>query len=256
VSATLGSVALLLAAAGRADAHVTVHSVEAFQGATDAEIVFRVPDEEYKANTTKVEFDLPINTPIIGVAVSPPPGWTATTTETKLPKPVHTDDGDETTAVSKIVFSGGKITPGNYLDFPISADLLPSAPQLVFKAIQTYSDNNVVRWIEQGAPGGPEPEHPAPTLTLRAAGSDVMAMPDMPATAPAAPATPPSSAAAAPVAPTVGADSSTLQALNAKLADKADRKQTNAALAVAIAALVIGLLGGAAGAAAMRRRKS
>ncbi len=84
LTATLGGAALAIAIAAPVSAHVTVHSVEAFQGATDAEIVFRVPDEEDKANTVKVEFDLPLDTPIIGVAVEPPPGWAATTTQAKL----------------------------------------------------------------------------------------------------------------------------------------------------------------------------
>ena len=35
---------------------------------------------------------------------------------------------------------------------------------MVFKALQTYSDGNVVRWIEEPVDGGEEPEHPAPVL--------------------------------------------------------------------------------------------
>jgi hypothetical protein len=42
---------------------------------------------------------------------------------------------------------------------------------MTFKAIQTYSDRQVVSWIEEPAAGGiDEPEHPAPTLKLAAAG--------------------------------------------------------------------------------------
>jgi uncharacterized protein YcnI len=252
---TAGAAALLVAVAGPVSAHVTVHSVEAFQGATDAEIVFRVPNEEDKANTTKVEIDLPLDTPVIGVAVEPPPGWTAAITESNLPKPVHTDDGDETTAVTKVVFSGGKIAPDDYLDFPISADQLPSAPQIVFKAIQTYSDGTVVRWIDQAAPGGPEPDHPAPTLALPAAapGGAVSGSTASPPTSLPSPVTPQIPSAAAP--PTGGVpNNSELQAVNAQLANKADKNRTNLALGLGIAGLVIGLLGVAAGASALRRR--
>lgn len=53
--------------------------------------------------------------------------------------------------------------------------------QLVFKALQTYSDGDTVRWIDDPAPGT-EPEHPAPVLTLAPAGT--------PPTAPPAPAAP------------------------------------------------------------------
>jgi hypothetical protein len=37
---------------------------------------------------------------------------------------------------------------------------------LEFKAVQTYDNGDVVRWIESTPPGGAEPEHPAPVLTL------------------------------------------------------------------------------------------
>jgi hypothetical protein len=38
--------------------------------------------------------------------------------------------------------------------------------QLVFKALQTYDNGEVVRWIDAAPQGAPEPEHPAPVLTL------------------------------------------------------------------------------------------
>jgi Domain of unkown function (DUF1775) len=38
--------------------------------------------------------------------------------------------------------------------------------QLEFKALQTYSDGDVVQWIEPTVKGGAEPEHPAPVLKL------------------------------------------------------------------------------------------
>ena len=41
--------------------------------------------------------------------------------------------------------------------------------KLVFKTLRTYADGDVVRWIEEQAPGGEEPEHPAPALELAAA---------------------------------------------------------------------------------------
>jgi len=43
------------------------------------------------------------------------------------------------------------------------------ADELVFKAIQTYSNKEVVRWIEVQADGAEEPENPAPVLALTAA---------------------------------------------------------------------------------------
>jgi Domain of unkown function (DUF1775) len=35
-----------------------------------------------------------------------------------------------------------------------------------FKALQTYSDGDVVQWIEPTVKGGAEPEHPPPVLKL------------------------------------------------------------------------------------------
>jgi hypothetical protein len=37
--------------------------------------------------------------------------------------------------------------------------------QIIFKALQTYSDGDIVRWIDEPAPGV-EPDHPAPVLKL------------------------------------------------------------------------------------------
>jgi hypothetical protein len=72
--------------------------------------------------------------------------------------------------VSTIIWSGGQIKPGEFQQFPVSAGPMPDdADSLTFKALQTYSDGDVVRWVEETTPGGPEPEHPAPKLTLTAA---------------------------------------------------------------------------------------
>ena len=83
-----------------------------------------------------------------------------------------TDDGDVTQAVSKITWTAtdGGLNPGEFDLFTISAGPLPTKPnKLTFKAIQTYSNGDVVNWIQQTVKGTPEPEHPAPTLTLTAA---------------------------------------------------------------------------------------
>jgi uncharacterized protein DUF1775 len=74
--------------------------------------------------------------------------------------------------VSEVTWKGGTIQPGQYQDFSVSADPLPSGVgQLVFKAVQTYSNGAVVRWIDLPQAGQPEPEHPAPVLTLTRAGA-------------------------------------------------------------------------------------
>jgi len=161
----------LVALAGTAFAHVTITPGSAPQGST-AELTFRVPNEESKAATVELQVQLPTDHPIAQFLVKPVPGWTVRVQTVKLAKPLVTDDGSFTTAVSEVTWKGGTIAPGQFQDFSVSADPLPSGiSQLAFKAIQTYANGDVVRWIDLPQPGQPEPEHPAPVLTLTAAGA-------------------------------------------------------------------------------------
>jgi uncharacterized protein YcnI len=163
------AVVSLVAAASVAEAHVTVNPNSEPQGGY-AKVSFRVPNEEANASTTSVEVDLPTDHPIASVSVRPVPGWTATTTTSRLSTPVKTDDGDVSQAVSKIVWTGGKIEPGQFQEFDVSLGPLPKdTDQIVFKALQTYSDGTVVRWIDLKQPGQAEPDHPAPVLHLTSA---------------------------------------------------------------------------------------
>ncbi|MFC3574793.1 YcnI family protein [Streptomyces yaanensis] len=163
----------LLTAAGAAFAHVTVHPESYAKGATDGVLTFRVPNEEDTAATTKVQVFLPTDHPILGVLVTPQDGWTAQVTTTKLKKPVKTDDGTITDAVSEITWTGGRIRHGQYQDFNVAFGQLPDdTEQLTFKTLQTYSDGNVARWIEETQKGGEEPENPAPVLQLTVKGAE------------------------------------------------------------------------------------
>ncbi|MEU4168553.1 YcnI family protein [Streptomyces sp. NPDC026665] len=180
ISTTLrrtGTVAALaaagvLTAAGAASAHVTVHPESYAKGATDGLLSFRVPNEEDTASTTKVQIFLPTDHPVVGVLVTPQAGWTAKATTVKLKKPVKTDDGTITDAVSEITWTGGRIRHGEFQDFQVAFGQLPDdVDQLTFKTLQTYSDGKVVRWIEQPQKGEEETESPAPVLALTAGGS-------------------------------------------------------------------------------------
>jgi uncharacterized protein len=94
--------------------------------------------------------------------------------KSKLAKPVQSDDGEVTEAVTRITWTAtdGGLQPGQFDLFTISAGPLPTnTNQLVFKAIQTYSDGTTVNWIQQTVKGAPEPDHPAPVLKLTAARS-------------------------------------------------------------------------------------
>jgi periplasmic copper chaperone A len=163
-----GSLIAVVALAGPAFAHVVITPSSAPAGSA-AELTFRVPDEEAKAATVELQVKIPTDHPIAQLLVKPVPGWTASVTTVTLAKPITTDDGTFDSAVSEVTWTGGKILAGQFQDFSVSADPLPSGiSQLVFKAVQTYSNGDVVRWIDLAQPGEPAPEHPAPTLALTA----------------------------------------------------------------------------------------
>jgi uncharacterized protein YcnI len=173
---TAGLAATGLLTAGPASAHITVSAPGVVAGATDAVITLQVPDESASASTIGLKVQLPTDHPIAGVLVAPLPGWTAKIVRTKLTNPIQTDDGELTEVVSEIDWTADPaagIKPGYFGQFSIIGGKLPDGVNtLTFKAIQRYSDNSVVSWIEQAAPGSSaQPEHPAPVLTLAGAGS-------------------------------------------------------------------------------------
>jgi uncharacterized protein YcnI len=219
----VGAIAGVLLAAP-AFAHVTVNPGSATQGGY-TKLTFRVPNEKDAANTVALEVDLPQDTPIASVSVKPVPGWTAVTTKTTLATPIKSDDGDITQAVTQIVWTASPdavIKPGQFQEFDVSVGPLPQVDQIVFKALQKYSDGETVRWIDEPK-AGVDAQHPAPVLKLAKASSDTSAS-SLSVTG----------AAAAPV-----------------LASSSD-STAKAALGVGIAALVIALTG--VGLALLRRR--
>ncbi|UQA94203.1 YcnI family copper-binding membrane protein [Streptomyces halobius] len=166
-----GSVLLL---AAPAFAHVSVQPGEAEKGGY-ATVNFKVPNERDNASTVKLEVTLPTDHPLASVMPEPVPGWKVEVTKAKLDKPIEMHGEKINEAPSKITWTadGKGVAPGQFQQFPVSVGQLPEdADQLVFKALQTYSNKEVVRWIEPTKEGGPEPENPAPVLKLTAASGD------------------------------------------------------------------------------------
>ncbi|MFJ2111747.1 YcnI family protein [Streptomyces sp. NPDC087850] len=165
----------LLLLAGPASAHVSVQPQgEAAKGGY-ATINFKVPNERDDASTTKVEVNFPADHPLASVMPEPIPGWKVTVAKDKLDKPLKLHGSTITEAVTKVTWTsdGGRIGPGQFQQFPLSVGQLPEdTDQLVFKALQTYDNKEVVRWIEEQKPGAEEPEHPAPVLELSASSGD------------------------------------------------------------------------------------
>jgi uncharacterized protein YcnI len=230
-AAGVASVVAVFGLAGAASAHVTVNPNSAAAGGY-GRVAFRVPDESDTASTTKLEVQLPADEPFASVLVMPIPGWTATTETTKLATPVTTDDGDTVTeAITQITWTANSadtaVKPGQFQEFPVSLGPLPKSGSVTFKAVQTYSDGTIVRWIDPTVAGQPEPEHPAPVLKLSAD---------------------PSGAATQ-----AGTTSTTVSAT------KTDTSSATAttALVVGIVGLVVGLVGvGLAGLAVTRARRT
>ncbi|MEO3770003.1 YcnI family protein [Micromonospora sp. B9E7] len=169
----------VLGFAGPASAHVTVNPKEATQGGY-ARVAFRVPNESDTASTNKLEVVLPENAPVGSVSTMPVPGWTVATETRKVDPPIEVHGSQLTEAVSKITWTAtgdAAVKPGQFQEFPVSMGPLPKVDTMVFKVLQTYSDGNISRWIDDPAPAGEEPENPAPVLTLAAAAPEGAAAP-------------------------------------------------------------------------------
>ncbi len=110
--------------------------------------------------------------PMSSVMPQPVPSWQVKVSKGKLDKPLESHGKKITEAVDKVTWTadGDGVRPGQLQQFPLSVGQLPEkANHLVFKALQTYSNKEVVRWIEEPKEGAPEPESPAPVLKLVAA---------------------------------------------------------------------------------------
>ena len=217
----VGSVAALaLLAPAAAEAHVTLQPNTAVAGAYTVESV-RVPNEMDDAVTTKVDVQLPHG--FVAASYEAVPGWSVKVMKAKLAKPVQTDDGPIDEEVSRITFTADSraaaIQPGQFRDFPLSMQI-PGKPgdKLTFKALQTYSNGQIVRWI-----GPPDADEPAPQIAVLAPTAATTSTPASP--------------------PTPAATSST---------------SGGASKGLAIAALVLGIVGTLLGltAVVLRRRPS
>jgi uncharacterized protein YcnI len=167
----LGVVALVGLWAGAAGAHVTVSPSSLPQGTDDAILTFRVPNESATASVIALRIQFPLAHPIVVLNPQAGSGWAVTVHSSTLPKPITTDDGTFTSTVSEIDWTGGSIPVGQFGEFNVLAQGLPTGTSLLtFKAVQLYNDGTVVNWIQVPTKAAPDPAHPAPTLVLTAPG--------------------------------------------------------------------------------------
>jgi uncharacterized protein YcnI len=135
-------------------AHVHASSDNAVRGGT-AIVTFQVPNESDKgAATTALTIALP---DVASARSETLPGWTAKLDRDAASGTVH--------SVTWTAAPGGGIPVDQFALFRISVQL-PNTDTVSFPATQTYADGTVVKWDQPPLPGGGEPEHPVPMLTL------------------------------------------------------------------------------------------
>ena len=153
----VGSLLLIPAAS----AHVTVNPNEV-PADSFSRFAIRVPTERPDADTTKVVLELPEG--LFFVSFQPKPGWTRTVTTEKLDPPVELFGETYSERIATVTWEGGKIAPGEFDEFGMSAKVPAEVGTLTFPAAQTYSSGEVVRWI-----GASDADTPAPQVELTAA---------------------------------------------------------------------------------------
>jgi uncharacterized protein len=128
-----------------------------------ARFAIRVPNEQESADTVKLTVQLPAD--VTFVSFQPKPGWKRTVTMAKLDTPVTVEGETVSERVATVTWLGGKIAPGEFEEFGMSAKM-PNSPgkTLTFPAVQTYSNGEVVHWIAPQTA-----DEPAPHVTLEAA---------------------------------------------------------------------------------------
>jgi uncharacterized protein YcnI len=130
-------------------AHVEVEAQPGSPGATDATLKVTAAAESSTAGITKV--DVTADPAIPADQITGPSGWTVT-------------PGSQ----GGFAIGGPALAKGEDAVVSLRVKQLPSAPQVVFKVLQTYSDGDVERWIELPGPDGKEPDKPAPIVKLSA----------------------------------------------------------------------------------------
>lgn len=166
--ATAAIVLAGLVAAPPALAHVTLNPREA-EADGFTRLAVRVPNERPDAATVEVSVRLPEG--LQSVSLQPKPGWRRAVEREPSPEPAPEGEAESPAGapagrIAIVTWSGGRIGPGEFEEFGLSARL-PDAPgtDLSFPALQTYSSGEVVRWI-----GAPDADEPAPRVALSAPG--------------------------------------------------------------------------------------
>jgi periplasmic copper chaperone A len=168
--ALASAAAIVLATAGTASAHVSVDTLGEVATGEMAKIALSIPNERDDATTTKIEVQLPKDSPLPFVRTLPKPGWDVTVTRRDLDTPVEVWGASYTSVVDTITWTAtGDTAIGvdQFDQFWMQIGPIPEGvDELAFPTLQTYDSGEVVSWIEPMPASGEEPEHPVPALSL------------------------------------------------------------------------------------------
>ena len=156
----LGLMMAVLGQATAAWAHSEFDPGTVEVGSTPA-LNLNVENEQSDAGTTGVQLIFPDGTPITVAGLPPVAGWTSTV-----------QGGAVGGTATGITWTRPTGSPAENPALPLTLGPLPdSAKRLQFKVLQTYSNGDVERWIEDWPAGAPEPDKPGPVLEVQAADS-------------------------------------------------------------------------------------
>jgi periplasmic copper chaperone A len=154
---------------GAADAHISLHPNTIPAGAF-ATLDVRVPGEQEGAHVTKVDVLFPSG--FTSVNYENVPGWSTRVIETKLATPIKKGGETLNTEISQIVWTWtgplSKVDNAQFINFPLSLAIPENTAgkALEFRTVQTYSNGQVVHWIEPSLTA----EHPSPRINVTAQG--------------------------------------------------------------------------------------
>ena len=188
-----GCVAVFAGLAPAAGAHVQI-SPKVVAPDDPVKFTILVPGER-EAQTTKVAIKMPSG--LLPFSYEDTPGWTRSI--------VKASNG----GVDQLVYTG-RLAKDGFAEFSFLAGTPTKPGTMAFKALQTYSDGTIVRWI--GSPGS---EQPAPVVQVvkgaerenaGGEGGAGASSPQASATAPTTAASPAAAVAAAAISSPGGAD--------------------------------------------------
>jgi uncharacterized protein YcnI len=142
--------------AGAAFAHVEIEREGEVTAQGVVTATLSVPNESRTQGTKTIELVFPASPKLTAVTAENANGFTATVNK------------DAAGTVTSVTWAGGTITGEDEKSFPLTLGDFPADMKTAeFKALQTYDDGTVVRWIEPTPASGEEPEHPAPVLYVK-----------------------------------------------------------------------------------------